>query len=100
MLHYNNWEEFIKKNDGRLFRMHVYNKNLKERNFGEKELFDNREPRFVFIKESIILPDGDILLGFQEMERDGYVDEFFFDCCPIQYYRLSEIWLVHVPADI
>ena len=100
MKHYENWEEFIKNNDGKLFRMHVYSKILKENKFGEKELFDNKKPRFVFIKESVILPDGDILLGMQEIEDQMYINEYYSDFWPIQYYKLSEIWLVHVPADI
>ena len=46
--------------------------------------------KFVMIKELIELPDGDLLIGFQDADSDNLY---------LEYYKLSEIRLDYCQSD-
>lgn len=102
--YYGDFETFLHDNDDRVYRMWEYKKSWTpweiENRTEFNENFINEQCRFILIRESINLPDGDILLGVQEVnfdendKLDDYPDEVDLD-----YYRLSNICLSYSPRD-
>lgn len=101
---YGDFETFVLDNDSRVYRMWQYKKSWTP--WEEKNCTDfdsnliNDECDFVVIRESITLPDGDILLGVQHIyfDEDDNIDETP-DKVSMYYYKLSEIVLAYVPSD-
>lgn len=72
----------------RLFRIWIHHPG---ENYWEEEC------DYVFIKEAIELPDGDILLGFHFiLDADDLDDENPH----IEYWKLSQLQLAYYPDDI
>ena len=78
----------------RVFRMWVFKKMFTpyERNkkFSDESVYVNDTCKFVMIKELIELPDGDLLIGFQDTDSDNLY---------LEYYKLSEIRLDYCQSD-
>ena len=101
---YGDFETFLHDNDNRVYRMWEYKKSWTPREIENhtefNENFVNEQCRFIVIRESVNLPDGDILLGIQEVnfdendKLDAYPDEVDLD-----YYKLSNICLSYSPRD-
>lgn len=97
------WKTWIKDNsDNKIFRMWEYRRPNdwtpyeQERKFSDQCRYVDYHCNYIIIKESIELPDGDILLGFY------YTDELpfeNFDYKSILYKKLSEIELQYYIND-
>lgn len=101
---YGDFTTFILDNDSRVYRMWQYKKSWtpwEEKNCTELDTnYVDDECDFVVIRESIELPDGDILLGVQYIyfdEKDN-LDKSPNDVS-IYYYKLSEVSLAYIPSD-
>lgn len=101
---YGNFETFILDNYSRIYRMWQYKKSWtpwEEKNCTELETnYVDDECDFIAIRESIKLPDGDILLGVQYVyfnESDDLGKEP--NDVSIYYYKLSEVSLAYIPSD-
>lgn len=101
---YGDFTTFILDNDSRVYRMWQYKKSWtpwEEQNCTERNTnYVNDECDFIVIRESVELPDGDILIGAQHIwfNEDDIIDEDPSKVS-IYYYKLSEISLAYVPAD-
>lgn len=72
----------------RLFRVWIYH---------PEENYRDEECNYVFIKEAIELPDGDILLGLHFIFS---CEDFDNENPDIEYHKLSETFLAYYPNDI
>ena len=101
---YGDFATFMLDNDNRIYRMWQHKKSWtpwEEQNCTELSTnYVDNECDFIVIRESIELPDGDILLGVQYVDFD---DENQLEADPnnvsMYYYKLSEIDLAYVPSD-
>lgn len=79
----------------RVFRMWVFKKMFtpyeQDEKFSDESVYIDDTCKFVMIKEIIELPDGDLLIGFQDTDSDI---EY------LEYLKLSEIRLDYNPNDI
>ena len=78
----------------RVFRMWVFKKMFtpyeQDEKFSDESVYVDDTCKFVMIKELIELPDGDLLIGFQDADSDNLY---------LEYYKLSEIRLDYRPED-
>ena len=97
---YRNMETFLSDNEERLFRVWVYRRIYtpyeQEKKFIDESEFDQETAHLGFIRESIALPDGDYLLGFEEVYEAPVADE---EVHILDYYKLSEIRLGYSAYD-
>ena len=81
----------------RVFRMWVFKKMFtpyeQDEKFSDESVYVDDTCKFVMIKELIELPDGDLLIGFQEAD-DADSDNLY-----LEYYKLSEISLDYCQSD-
>ena len=80
--------------DERVFRMWVFKKMFtpyeQDENFLDDSVYVDDTCKYVMIKELIELPDGDLLIGFQDTDSDNLY---------LEYYKLSEIRLDYYQND-
>ena len=78
----------------RVFRMWVFKKMFtpyeQDEKFSDESVYVDDTCKCVMIKEMIELPDGDLLIGFQDADSDNLY---------LEYYKLSEIRLDYYPSD-
>ena len=78
----------------RVFRMWVFKRMFtpyeQDKKFSDESVYVDDECKFVMIKELIELPDGDLLIGFQDTDSDNLY---------LEYYKLSEIRLDYCQSD-
>ena len=78
----------------RVFRMWVFKKMFtpyeQDEKFSDESVYVDDICKFVMIKELIELPDGDLLIGFQDVDNDNKY---------LEYFKLSEIRLDYRPED-
>ena len=78
----------------RVFRMWVFKRMFtpyeQDKKFSDESVYVDDECKFVMIKELIELPDGDLLIGFQDTDSDNLY---------LEYYKLSEIRLDYFQSD-
>lgn len=78
----------------RVFRMWVFKKMFtpyeQDEKFSDESVYVDDTCKFVMIKELIELPDGDLLIGFQDTDDDNLY---------LEYYKLSEIRLDYCQSD-
>ena len=78
----------------RVFRMWVFKKMFtpyeQDEKFSDESVYEDDVCKYVMIKELIELPDGDLLIGFQDADRDNLY---------LEYYKLSEIRLDYCQSD-
>ena len=78
----------------RIFRMWVFKKMFtpyeQDEKFLDESVYVDDICKYVMIKELIELPDGDLLIGFQDADRDNLY---------LEYYKLSEIRLDYCQSD-
>ena len=83
--------------EDRVFRMWVFKRMFtpyeQEEKFSDESVYVDDTCKFVIIKELIELPDGDLLIGFQDAD-DADSDNLY-----LEYYKLSEIRLDYRPED-
>ena len=81
----------------RVFRMWVFKKMFtpyeQDEKFLDESVYVDDTCKFVIIKEMIELPDGDLLIGFQDAD-DADSDNLY-----LKYYKLSEIRLDYCQSD-
>ena len=81
----------------RVFRMWVFKKMFtpyeQDEKFSDESVYVDDVCKHVMIKELIELPDGDLLIGFQDAD-DADSDNLY-----LEYYKLSEIRLDYRPED-
>lgn len=101
---YENFETFMRYNEKRIYRMWEHKKlwtPWEEKNCTELDTnLVSNECDFVIIRESIKLPDGDILLGMQHVyfdDEDKLEDNV--NNVNMYYYKLSNISLAYLPSD-
>lgn len=77
-----------------IFRMWEYKRMFtpyeQEEKFSDESLYVNTECEFVYIKDVITLPDGDLLLAVSPVDLNGYVE----------YHKLSNISLAKTDKDM
>ena len=78
----------------RVFRMWVFKKMFtpyeQDEKFSDESVYVDDVCKYVMIKELIELPDGDLLIGFQDTDDDNLY---------LEYYKLSEIRLDYCQSD-
>ena len=78
----------------RVFRMWIFKKMFtpyeQDEKFSDESVYVDDTCKFVMIKELIELPDGDLLIGFQDTDNDNLY---------LEYYKLSEIRLDYCQSD-
>ena len=99
---YGSFFEFLEKNKDRLFRFWVYKRIFtpleQEQKYMDQGEFEDYHAHTGIIREAIILPDNDLLLGFYIISDTtaDEVDEYRH----LQYYKLSEIRMEYRPVDM
>ena len=86
----------------RIFRMWILKRGFtpyeQELKAIDETFYENPEAMFIMIREAVVLPDGDILLGIESI--DGYTKkELETEKKYIEYYKLSEIELAYSEKD-
>ena len=80
--------------EDRVFRLWVFKKMFtpyeQYEKFLDESIYVDDDCKFVMIKELIELPDGDLLIDFQEADSDNLY---------LEYYKLSEISLDYCQSD-
>ena len=80
--------------EDRVFRMWVFKKMFtpyeQDEKFSDESIYVDDICKYVMIKEIIELPDGDLLIGFQDTDNDNLY---------LEYFKLSEIRLDYRPED-
>ena len=99
---YGSFFEFLEKNKDRLFRFWVYKRMFtpleQEKMYLDQDVYEDCHAHTGIIKEAIVLPDNDLLLGFYIIagttaeEEDPYRH--------LEYYKLSEIRMEYRPVDL
>lgn len=90
---------YLHDTDGRVFMYWVYKRMFtpleQEKKYIDESQFEDAEANRGVITECVELPDGDLLLGFQNVDEDGEPTTGIFRM--IGYYKLSEIRLAYIP---
>ena len=98
---YESFADFVKATENRIFRFWVFKKFYTpyelERKFSDESLYEDTMAKHGFIREAIVLPDNDILLGFAELFES--VDDLNEEYRSLSYYKLSEIRMSFYPID-
>lgn len=99
---YGSFFEFLEKNKDRVYRYWVYKKIFtpfeQEKKYMDQGEYVDSHAELGIIREAIILPDNDVLIGFYRVseainqEADEYIS--------LNYYKLSEIRLDYHPVDM
>ena len=99
---YSDFFSFLERNKDRIFRFWVYKRLFtpleQEQKYIDQGEFEDYHAQTGIIKEAIILPDNDLLLGFYII-LDTTVDEVD-EHRHLQYYKLSEIRMEYRPVDM
>lgn len=99
---YGSFFEFLDKNKDRLFRFWVYKRMFtpleQEKKYFDECQYEDTHAQTGIIKEAIMLPDKDLLLGFYVIAGTtaDEVDEYRH----LEYYKLSEIRMEYRPVDM
>lgn len=99
---YNSFFEFLEKNKDRIFRFWVYKRIFtpleQEQKYIDQGEYEDYHAKLGIIREVILLPDNDLLLGFYipGTETADEEDEFMH----LDYYKLSEIRMEYRPVDM
>lgn len=92
---YDNVQDFFKAIENRLITFWVYKRAFTPHDYDVKskevDIYENNIGTVGMIKEAVLLPDNDILLGIaQDMELTDGDRNYYMD-----YYKLSEIHIVY-----
>ena len=99
---YGSFFEFLQKNKDRLFRFWVYKRIFtpleQEKKYIDECVYGDPHAHTGIIREAIVLPDNDLLLGFYIPCCDTVDEEDEYK--HIDYYKLSEIRMEYRPVDM
>ena len=99
---YGDFFSFLERNKDRLFRFWVYKRMFtpleQEMMYTDQDVYEDYHANTGIIKEAIVLPDNDLLLGFYII-TDTTADEIDAQR-QLQYYKLSEIRMEYRPVDM
>lgn len=99
---YNSFFEFLEKNKDRIFRFWVYKRIFtpleQEKKYIDECVYEDTHAQTGIIREAIVLPDNDLLLGFYIPCCDTVDEEDEYR--HIDYYKLSEIRMEYRPVDM
>ena len=99
---YGSFFEFLQKNKDRLFRFWVYKRLFtpleQEKKYIDECVYEDTHANTGIIREAIVLPDNDLLLGFYIPCCDTVDEEDEYK--HIDYYKLSEIRMEYRPVDM
>lgn len=99
---YGSFSEFLQKNKDRLFRFWVYKRLFtpleQEKKYIDECVYEDTHAHTGIIREAIVLPDNDLLLGFYIPCCDTVDEEDEYK--HIDYYKLSEIRMEYRPVDM
>ena len=99
---YGSFFEFLQKNKDRLFRFWVYKRLFtpleQEKKSIDECVYEDTHAHTGIIREAIVLPDNDLLLGFYIPCCDTVDEEDEYK--HIDYYKLSEIRMEYRPVDM
>ena len=99
---YNSIFEFLEKNKDRIFRFWVYKRIFTplemEQKYIDECVYEDTHAHTGIIREAIVLPDNDLLLGFYIPCCDTVDEEDEYK--HIDYYKLSEIRMEYRPVDM
>ena len=104
MIDYQNFSDFAQAHENIPFRFWVYRRMYtpleQEKKFTDEDFYEDTYCKIAYIREHIMLPDGDILIGFEGVDFFGTTDNEGrpLDC--IEYYKLSEIRLERYDGDM
>ena len=97
---YGSFFEFLQKNKDRLFRFWVYKRLFtpleQEKQYIDECVYEDTHADTGIIREAIVLPDNDLLLGFYIPCCDTVDEEDEYK--HIDYYKLSEIRMEYRPV--
>lgn len=98
---YSCFADFINKNEPRVIRFWVYKRIFTplemDKKFIDQGCYESNCSRIGVIREVIILPDNDLLLGIAELCED--VSDMLSDMRCLEYYKLSELRIAYFPRD-
>lgn len=99
---YKSFQNFLEKNRDRIFRFWVYRRMFTpleiERKYMDQEVYEDTYSHTGIIREAIILPDNDVLLGFYILCDDTIDEEDPYR--HMEYFKLSEIRMDYHPVDM
>lgn len=98
---YKDVQEFFETHSDRLFRYLVHKRMFTPyetaKQFMDQSCYESSYYHRGYIRDVVILPDGDVLLGIAEiLESDADLHDEYRS---MKYYRLSEIRLEYFPKD-
>ena len=92
------FETWVMDNSERIYRYWVYKRMFTpyemDQKFSDESVYEDVTCSFGRIKEVVELPDGDIMLGFEDPEIPEDAE-----CYNLKYHKLSEISLMYYPDD-
>ncbi len=103
---YDSIHHFLKETEERIFRFWVYKRMFtpyeQDRMFKDADEYVNTTARIGIIREAVVLPDGDVLLGLAEIYCDvaELCELLEEETRHLTYYKLSEIRLGYYPHDV
>ncbi len=97
---FSDWDTFLRETSGRIFRMWVFKRMFtpfeREKKYMDESIYEDNTCTHVIIRESIVLPNGDILLGLQSIFDEDEIETSNYD---LSYYKLSEVRLSFIEGD-
>jgi len=98
---YANLEQFLDFNGQRVIRFWVYRRMFTpletQKCYMDQSCYESSTARFGLIRETIALPDGDVLLGIAEIYED--IHDLTKHTRSLEYFRLSELRIMYCPED-
>ena len=94
---YKSIKEFLHENKDRVYHFWVYKRMFtpyeQDKKFTDESVYEDDHAMLGYIRESILLPDGDLLLGINEIyPGDGCSEN-------LQFYKLSELRIAYNADD-
>ena len=98
---YESIADFMKATEHRIFRFWVFKKIFTpyelEHKFFDESVYEDTTAKHGFIREAIILPDNDIILGIAELFES--VADLRDEYRSLSYYKLSDLRICFYPID-
>ena len=93
--------DYLVKNGERIIRFWIFKRKFTplemEKKYIDQGCFEETSARCGIIREVIVLPDNDVLLGICELAED--VSELSSPISYLEYYKLSELRIGYFPKD-
>ena len=101
---YKSLRSFLGETKDRVYRFWVYRRMFtpyeQSQKFTDESVYEDTHAILGYIRESIPLPAGDVLLGIEEVYPGDDGCDGGDECASLQYYKLSELRISWYPSDM